>query len=205
MYYHGRGLKQDDAQAVKWFRLAADQGDAARPVQSRCHARRRSGRSAGLRRGDQMVSARRRAGRSPRAVQSRCLLCRGAGRRARIMSPPTCGSILPRRASCRREADRRRAAINNRDLTASRMSREQIAEAQRLSREWRPKVAEGNAPNADRRSPSGRRGPVTASAALIAALNAHHAGDQCESHLKRRHRRGGPLRCLNSRIFARRG
>ena len=28
MYFHGKGVPQDYAEAVKWFRLAADQGDA---------------------------------------------------------------------------------------------------------------------------------------------------------------------------------
>ena len=28
MYYNGKGVKQDDAEAVKWFRKAAEQGEA---------------------------------------------------------------------------------------------------------------------------------------------------------------------------------
>ena len=28
MHLHGRGVPQDDAEAVRWFRLAADQGNA---------------------------------------------------------------------------------------------------------------------------------------------------------------------------------
>ena len=28
MYHKGRGVQQDDAEAVKWFRMAAKQGDA---------------------------------------------------------------------------------------------------------------------------------------------------------------------------------
>ena len=28
MYYNGRGVKQDDFEAVKWYRKAAEQGDA---------------------------------------------------------------------------------------------------------------------------------------------------------------------------------
>jgi uncharacterized protein len=29
MYTHGQGVPQDDAEGVKWFRLAADQGNAS--------------------------------------------------------------------------------------------------------------------------------------------------------------------------------
>ena len=28
MYDHGRGVAQDDSAAMKWYRMAADQGDA---------------------------------------------------------------------------------------------------------------------------------------------------------------------------------
>ena len=32
MYANGHGVTQDDAEAVKWYRLAAEQGDAAGQV-----------------------------------------------------------------------------------------------------------------------------------------------------------------------------
>jgi hypothetical protein len=41
------------------------------------------------------------------------------------------------------ETEEREKAIENRDTVASEMTRTQVAEAQRLAREWKPKV-EGN-------------------------------------------------------------
>ena len=44
------------AEAAKWFRKAADQGKAKRPIQPRLHVQRRPRRGAGLRRGGEVVS-----------------------------------------------------------------------------------------------------------------------------------------------------
>ena len=48
-YGNGEGVLKDDAEAVRWFRLAADQGDASGAVQPRGHVRRRTWRAAGSR------------------------------------------------------------------------------------------------------------------------------------------------------------
>ena len=58
MYAEGRGVAQDYAEAVRWYRKAAEQGDAQRAVQPRRHVRRGPRRGAGLRRGGPLVSAR---------------------------------------------------------------------------------------------------------------------------------------------------
>jgi TPR repeat protein len=42
-------------------------------------------------------------------------------------------------AASRLEAEERDMAIKNRDIVASKMTPEQIAEAQKLAREWKPK------------------------------------------------------------------
>ena len=42
-------------------------------------------------------------------------------------------------AASRLEAEKRNEAVKNRDIIASRMTPAQIAEAQRLAREWKPK------------------------------------------------------------------
>jgi TPR repeat protein len=63
MYENGQGVLQDYAEAVKWYRLAADQGVAAaqtccrRTNQSRCHVQRRPRRFSRLRRSCKVVPA----------------------------------------------------------------------------------------------------------------------------------------------------
>ena len=47
MYANGRGVPQDAAQALTWFRKAAAQGHATGPSQSRTHVRQWPGRAPG--------------------------------------------------------------------------------------------------------------------------------------------------------------
>jgi TPR repeat protein len=147
MYYHGRGLKQDDAQAVKWFRLAADKGNAV--AQFNLGVMHAEGQGVPQDYVEAIKWYRRAAEQGEARAQFNLGVSYAEGQGVEhdyVTAYMWFNLAVPRFLPS--EADRRRAAINNRDLTASRMSREQIAEAQRLSREWRPKVAEGNAPNA---------------------------------------------------------
>ena len=62
MYANGRGVLKDEAEAVRWYRLAAEQGRRRCPVQPRGHVRQRAGRSQGRGRSCALVPAGRRAG-----------------------------------------------------------------------------------------------------------------------------------------------
>jgi uncharacterized protein len=147
MYYHGRGLKQDDAQAVKWFLLAANQGNAV--AQFNLGVMHAEGQGVPQDYVEAVKWYRRAAEQGEARAQFNLGVSYAEGQGVEhdyVTAYMWFNLAVPRFLPS--EADRRRAAINNRDLTASRMSREQIAEAQRMSRDWRPKVEEGNAPNA---------------------------------------------------------
>ncbi len=58
MYRDGIGVPQDDAEAVRWYRLAADQGHAIAQYHLGVDARLRSRRPGGRFRGGAVVSAR---------------------------------------------------------------------------------------------------------------------------------------------------
>ena len=45
LYQNGRGVAQDYAQAVEWYRKAAEQGDAMRNINLGCDVPRRAGRA----------------------------------------------------------------------------------------------------------------------------------------------------------------
>ena len=78
MYDKGQGVPQNYAEAVKWYRLAADRA-SHRAVQSRPHVLQWPGRAAGLRRGAEVVSPRCRPGRRRRAEQPRRHVRKGQG------------------------------------------------------------------------------------------------------------------------------
>lgn len=140
MYYHGRGVKQDDAQAAKWFHLAADQDEPR--AQFNLGVMHAEGQGVP----QDYVEAIRWYRLAAEQGEARAMFnlgvsyAEGQGTDQNyILAYMWFNLAAPRFLPS--EADRRRVAIHNRDLTASRMSREQIAEAQRLSREWRPRVA----------------------------------------------------------------
>ena len=138
MYYHGYGVKQDDLQAEKWFRRAADQGQAE--AQFNLGVMYAEGQSVPQNYAEAVRWYRLAAEQGePRAQYNLGVsYAEGYGVEENYVTAymwfNLAASRFPPSA-----ADRRRAAISNRDLTASRMSREQILEAQRLSSAWKPK------------------------------------------------------------------
>jgi TPR repeat protein len=62
LYYYGRGVPQDYAEAMRWYRQAADAGNSSAMNDIGWLYHERQGRAAGLRGGDAVVSEGRRRG-----------------------------------------------------------------------------------------------------------------------------------------------
>jgi TPR repeat protein len=137
IHYTGRGVVRDDAKAAKWLRLAADQGDAA--------ARFRLGLMYSEGHGvpqDHAEAAKwyRLAAdqRHPQAQYNLGLLyAAGEGVEQDYRMAHMWFNLavvhFPRSAT-----GLRNAAINSRDVMAGKLTREAVAEAQKLAREWQP-------------------------------------------------------------------
>jgi TPR repeat protein len=144
MYYHGRGVKQDDMEAAKWFHLAADQDEPR--AQFNLGVMHAEGQGVPQDYVEAIKWYRLAAEQGEARAQFNLGVSYAEGQGADqnyILAYMWFNLAAPRFLPS--ETDRRRVAIHNRDLTASRMSREQIAEAQRLSREWKPKGAAASA------------------------------------------------------------
>ena len=140
MYYHGRGVKQDDAEAAKWFRLAADQDEPRAQFNLGVMHAEGQGVPQDYVQAIKWYRLAAEQGEARAMFNLGVSYAEGQGTDQNyILAYMWFNLAAPRFLPS--EADRRRVALHNRDLTASRMSREQIAEAQRLSREWRPKGA----------------------------------------------------------------
>ena len=139
MHREGKGVPQDAAEAARWFRIAAEQGvlDAQRSLgvmyeigdgvdKSDSEAAKWYRRAAGQGSSLDMLNfgAMCYGGRGvPRDfVQAYMWLCLAAERL----------SAVP--------GEERAKAVRNREIVAKFMTPQQIAEAQRLAREWKPKV-----------------------------------------------------------------
>ena len=124
-------MPQNYAEAVKWYRLAADQGnaDAQNNLGLMYHL---AGGAAELRRGREVVSPRRRPGQSPsRSPISAQHVRQGEG----VPQDYVRAHMWFNLSAAQGYQD----AARNRDNIAKRMTPAQIAEAQKLAREWQPK------------------------------------------------------------------
>jgi TPR repeat protein len=138
MYYHGRGVQQDDAEALKWFRLAADQGDA--------YAQFNLGVMYGEGQGVPQDNAkaaewyRLAANQNNPQAQYNLGLWYAQGEdgaqdlvRAHMWFNLAAARFPPS------DSRNRSLAVRNREVVAAKMSRDQLDEAQKLAREWKPK------------------------------------------------------------------
>ena len=129
MYYHGRGVKQDDVEAAKWFRLAADQDEPR--AQFNLGVMHAEGQGVPQDYVEAIKWYRLAAEQGEARAQFNLGVSYAEGQgtdQNYILAYMWFNLAAPRFLPS--EADRRRVALHNRDLTASRMSREQIAEAQ---------------------------------------------------------------------------
>ena len=94
MYDNGQGVPQDYSEAVKWYRLAADQGDA--------YAQNNLG----------------------------VMYAKGQG----VPQDYVLAHMWFNLSAAQGNED----AVKNRDIVAGQMTPDQLAEAQRLAREWKP-------------------------------------------------------------------
>jgi uncharacterized protein len=137
IYYIGRGALRDDAKAVKWLRLAADQGDAA--AQFRLGLMYSEGQGVPQDHAEAAKWYRLAADqRHPQAQYNLGLLyATGEGVEQDNVSAHVWFNLAVAQFPAS-DARNRTAAVNSRDLMANKLTREQIAEAQKLAREWQP-------------------------------------------------------------------
>jgi hypothetical protein len=144
MYYHGRGVKQDDMEAAKWFQLAADKDEPRAQFNLGVMHAEGQGVPQDYVQAIKWYRLAAEQGEARAMFNLGVSYAEGQGTDQNyILAYMWFNLAAPRFLPT--EADRRRVAIHNRDLTASRMSKEQIAEAQRMSREWRPKGSDAPA------------------------------------------------------------
>jgi TPR repeat protein len=125
MYAEGKGVQQDYTEAVKWYRKAADQNLAI--AQSNLGSLYSDGHGVPQDCAEAMKWYRRAADASDPSAQSRDYLQAHKWYSLALSSLPSW------------QAGLRAEIIKSRDSVEANMTPEQIAEAQRLAREWKPK------------------------------------------------------------------
>lgn len=135
MNYHGRGLQKNDAQAATWFRRAADQGEPEGQFYVGVMYAEGNGVPQDYAEALKWYRLAAEQG-EPRAQYNLGVsYSEGYGIGEDLVAAYMWFNLAASRFPAS-EAARLRAATNNRDVVARQMSREQIAEAQRMSVEW---------------------------------------------------------------------
>jgi hypothetical protein len=138
MYYHGRGVRQNDPEAAKWFRLAADQGDVA--AQFNLGVMYSEGQ--GLPQDSTQAAEWYRLAADRNYAQAQYNLglwyAQGEGGSQDYISAHMWFNLAAARFPAS-DTRNRSLAVKNRDVMAGKLSSDQLAEAQKLAREWKPK------------------------------------------------------------------
>lgn len=138
MYFLGRGVPQDDLAAARWFRLAADQGDA--PAQFNLGVMYAEGRGVPQEYAEAVKRYRLAADRGHAQAQYNLALsyANGEGVSQDYVSAHMWFNLAAAHFPAS-DVRSRELAVRNRGLVANKMTREQIAAAQNLAREWTPR------------------------------------------------------------------
>lgn len=138
IYYHGNGVPQDPDEALKWFRRAADQDDAI----AQFHLGVMFSKGDGVPQDNAEAADwfRRAAdlGDAPAQYNLGLFYAKGMAGEPDNISAHKWFNLAAARFPAS-DSDGRGAAVRNRDLVAKKMTPEEIAEAQKLAHEWKPK------------------------------------------------------------------
>ena len=138
LYYGGRGVPRDYNKALMWFRRAAEGGSAAAKFQIGYMYFEGNGVPQNYVEAAQWYQKAAEQGDPNAQYHLGFMYARGDGVprdnvKAHMWFNLAAGNFNAA------EVKKRRQAINGRDVTANRMTPTQVAEAQQLAREWRPK------------------------------------------------------------------
>jgi len=133
MYDKGQGVSQDDKEAAKWYRLAADQGNEVAQLDLGLMYYAGQGVSRDYREAAKWCRLAAEQGMAEAQLSLGEMYREGQG----VPQDYTQAHMWFNLSGAGGNAD----AIKNRDILAGKMTPDQIAEAQRLAREWKPKMS----------------------------------------------------------------
>lgn len=138
MYRDGRGVAQDNAQALMWLRKAADRGDGYAQAQNDLGSMYYLGQGVAQDYAQAVAWYRKAAEQGSAAAQNNLgtIYYQGEGVPQDYVLAHMWFNLA---ASGAADASDRDQSVKNRNLAAAVMTPVQIAEAQRLAREWKPK------------------------------------------------------------------
>jgi hypothetical protein len=184
MYYRGEGVSKNIAKAVDWYQKAAAQGYAS--AQLILGAMYSNGEGVPKDAAKAVEWWQKAAVQGDGNAQSNlgAMYYNGQG----VPQDYVMAHLWSNLASVGLSGEDRERAVRNRDLAASKMSPSQVAEAQRLAREWQPKqstTADSSSPPSLSRGPQAGRSIESTGTGFIVSkaghvLTNHHVVDGCK-------------------------
>jgi len=138
IYYGGRGVTQDDNEAVKWFRRAADQDDVVGNFYLGVMFADGRGVPQDYAEAAKWYRLAADLGDAQAQYNLGLAYAKGEGVARHYVSAHMWFNLAAARFPAS-DLRSRSAAVRNRDLVAGNMTPEQLAEAQKLARDWKPK------------------------------------------------------------------
>jgi TPR repeat protein len=138
MYYRGRGPRVDPAEAVRWFRAAADGGDAA----ARFYLGVMFAEGRGVPQDYEQAAIWYQRAADLGDAQALYNLGLAYAQGEGVSQDNVTAHMLLNVAAARfpvADSRARSAAVSSRDVVAAKLTPEQLAEAQKLAREWQPR------------------------------------------------------------------
>ena len=131
MYFEGWGVPEDDAEAVKWYRKAAEQGHANAELKLGDMYRPGVGVPQDFAEAVKWYRTVAEQGHATAQLVLGLMYVKGQGVAQDYVKAHMWWSLAASQGEI--------GAISNRNILAGRMTPEQIADAEKLAREWRPK------------------------------------------------------------------
>ena len=135
-YYHGEGVPQEYKEAVRWYRAAAEQGD--RDAQFSLGFMYDEGRGVTQDYKEAVRWFQAAAEQGDASAQNNLGVSYTKGQV--VLQDNIQAHMWYNLAASSLIGEKGETAVKNRDEMAEKMTSEQIAEAQRLAREWKPKT-----------------------------------------------------------------
>jgi len=138
MYANGQGVPQDSAEALKWYRKAAEQGNAA--AQFNLGVMYDNGQGVPQDRAEALQWFRKAADQGSASAQFNVGVAylKGQGVPQDYVEAHRWFNLAAAQATDKEVRDK---ATKARDIVAAKMTPAQVAEAQKLAREWKPTTA----------------------------------------------------------------
>jgi TPR repeat protein len=186
MYYTGQGVPQNYTEAARWYRKAADQNYSVAQNELGVMYERGQGVPQNYTEAVKWYREAAEQGNAHAQLNLGYKYYTGQGLPQNYVQAHTWFNLAASSYDSAHQKEGRDQALKYRDVVAAKMTPAQIAEAQKLAREWRPEIANASSPQAAPQPPAPEKpesGAISGTAFFVSeegtALTNSHVVERC--------------------------